>query len=111
MQFGCQWLLQCRSGQISILITLASLIVANWYDEIPVVLLATLIAVSLSKPQLAIFTLPGFMVYRIKNYGVQKAAQLILYLICSILILTVPLFLAYPNWIPDFISDFQQNPS
>lgn len=99
------------SGQISILITLLFMIIAIWDDEMPVILLAALMAVGLSKPQLAILVLPGFLIYRIKKHGFQKTIQLGLYLVCCSLVLTLPLFLAYPNWFPDFIAEIQQNPS
>lgn len=99
------------SGQISILITFIFLVIATWNDEMPTFLLAALMALGLSKPQLAILVFPGFLVYMIMHEGVQKTVQFLAYLTASILILTVPLFLAYPNWFPDFILAFQQNPS
>ena len=99
------------SGQITILITLVFLIIATWDDELSALKLATLLAVGLSKPQLAILALPGFMFYRIKKYEIQGAALLGVLLMCSILILTIPLFIAYPGWFPDFLSEIQQNPS
>jgi hypothetical protein len=99
------------SGQISILITLLFLVAATWNDEMPAILLAALMAVGLSKPQLAILVLPGFLINRIKKSGIQNTLQLVAYLIGCILILAVPLFLAYPNWFPDFVLELQQNPS
>jgi len=87
------------------------MVIAIWSDKMSVLLLAALLAVGLSKPQLSILVLPGFMIYRIRTYGFQKAAQLILYLIGCILLLTVPLFFAYPKWFPDFMLNVQQNPS
>ena len=98
------------SGQITILTTLTLMIAAIWHDEMPVLWPALLIAVSLVKPQLAILAVPGLLAYRIKEYGLQKAVELIFYLIGCLLIITTPLFLGYPNWIPDFIWALQQNP-
>lgn len=99
------------SGQISILITLTFLVIAIWNEDMPLLLLAALMAVGLSKPQLAILVLPGFMVFRAKKYGIQKGILLLVYLIGSILLLALPLFLAYPNWFLDFVWAVQQNPS
>ena len=99
------------SGQFSILTTLLFMVVVIWNNEMPMLLLTLLMAVGLSKPQLAIFVLPGFILYRIRTYGIRNTVQLIAYLICWVLILTIPLFLAYPNWLPDFILEIQQNPS
>src|SRR6266498_1697504 len=98
-------------GQISIFITLVFIGFAIGNERMPLLLLAALMAASLPKPQLAIFVLPGFLIYRIKKYGIQKTIQLLASFVGSIFILTLPLLLAYPNWIPDFILEFQKNPS
>ena len=99
------------SGQISVLITLLFLVIAIWNDRMSVAHLAALIAVGLSKPQLAVLVLPGFLIYRLRHYGVRSVFQLAAWLLAWITALTIPLFLAYPNWIPDFIFDLGQNPS
>lgn len=99
------------SGQITILLSLLFLIIGIWGDEMPAFLLAGLMALSLSKPQLAVLVIPGYLIYRIKKYGIQKTIRLILYLVAWILILTIPLFLAYPRWFPDFLFALNQNPS
>ncbi len=98
-------------GQISIFITLVFIGIAIGNERMPLLLLAALMAASLPKPQLAIFVLPGFLIYRIKKYGIQKTIQLLASFVGCIFILTLPLLLAYPNWIPDFILEFQKNPS
>lgn len=99
------------TGQISILITLIFLTIGRWNDRIPPLLLAALMALGLSKPQLAVLVLPGFLIYRLKESGWRQAAQLVVYLAGSILLFTVPLFLAYPDWFPDFLVALQKNPS
>lgn len=98
-------------GQITILITLILLMLGVWGDGMPVFFLAFLMALSLVKPQLSILVLPGFIVYRIKRYGFRKTIRLMIYLALWMLLLIVPLFLAYPSWIPDFIFALKQNPS
>ena len=99
------------SGQVSILITLALLAAVLWSDKMSVGWLAILMTISLSKPQLAVLVLPGFMIDTIKKEGAQKSFHLLLYLIGCILLFTIPLFVAYPAWFPDFIWSLQQNPS
>ena len=99
------------AGQISIPVTLAMLTLAIWHDEMHIFWLAALMAIGLSKPQLAILVLPGLMIYRLKAQGFQKTFQLGLYVLGCILVFLIPLFIAYPNWIPDFVSSIQQNPS
>lgn len=99
------------SGQISILISLVFLLAAYREERSPVLLTAFLLALGLSKPQLAILILPGFLVYTWKNLGLRRAAQLLLGLAAWLLVLMVPLFLAFPNWLPDFLWAMRQNPS
>ncbi|MDQ2692109.1 MAG: DUF2029 domain-containing protein [Chloroflexota bacterium] len=99
------------SGQVSILITLALLAVVLWSDKISIGLLAILITISLSKPQLAVLVLPGFIMDTMKKDGAQKSVHLLLYLMGCTLFFMVPLFVAYTDWFPDFIWSLQQNPS
>jgi hypothetical protein len=98
-------------GQISILIGLVFLIAAYREEESPVLLTAFLLAVGLSKPQLAILVLPGFLAYTWKNRGLRRAVQLLLGLAAWVVVLTMPLFLAFPDWLPDFLWAMRQNPS
>jgi hypothetical protein len=100
-----------RLGQITLLITLAFLLVALWEDRIPALLSAFLIAVGLSKPQLAVLVLPGLMFHMVRKYGPKRAFQFTALVVASILILTIPLFLAFPNWLPDLALELQSNPS
>lgn len=100
-----------RLGQITLLITLIFLIVVLKEDKFPRLLSSLLIAIGLAKPQLAILVLPGFLFYKITKEGWTKTIQFIILLGVSILMLTVPLLLASPGWLPDFVSALQKNPS
>jgi hypothetical protein len=99
------------SGQVSILISLVFLLAAYREKKSPVLFTAFLLVVGLSKPQLAILVLPGFLGHTWKDHGLRRAAQLLLGMAAWVLVLTVPLFLAFPGWLPDFFWAMRQNPS
>lgn len=100
-----------RLGQITLLITLIFLVVVLKEDAIPGLLSIFLIAIGLSKPQLAILVLPGFLFHKVKEEGGIRTLQFIILLIISSLILAVPLFLVSPGWLADFMSALQKNPA
>lgn len=100
-----------RLGQITLLITLIFLIMVIKEYKFPRLLSSLLLAIGFAKPQLAILVLPGFLFYKITKEGWTKTIQFIILLGISILMLTAPLFLASPGWLPDFLSALQKNPS
>jgi hypothetical protein len=100
-----------RLGQFSIGITLLFLVVVIWYGKLPVLLSAVLLAIALAKPQLVIFVLPGFLFSHYRNNNIRDTIRFVGLLLAGSLVLTVPLFIADPNWYVDFIAAFQQNPS
>lgn len=98
-------------GQFSIGITLLFLVATIWHDQLPLPFSALLLAIALSKPQLAILVLPGLLVSIYKRKGAQQTALLVVLLLAVILALTIPLFIASPSWYVDFVTELQQNPS
>lgn len=100
-----------RLGQFSIGITLLFLVVVIWNDKLPAILSALLLAIALSKPQLAIFVLPGFLFSSYQKNGARDTLQGIGLLLACILILMIPLFVVQPDWYIDFINTFQENPA
>jgi len=99
------------SGQITVLIALVFIIAATFSEDIHPFFLAALIAIGLSKPQLSVLVVPGLLIHRIRVHGFSKTVGFGLLVILCMMIMTVPLFVAYPNWIPDFLFEVQQNPS
>jgi hypothetical protein len=73
---------------------------------------AFLIALALSKPHLGIPALLGFSYH---HYAARGGLRPMLLLWARIgiasLLLCLPLFIAYPNWIPDMITAMSQNPA
>jgi hypothetical protein len=97
-------------GQITILICLLLLVITIYGRNLHPLLLALLIAITLSKPQLTIFILPGYFYTYLKENGSSRAIKLIFFLFLAIGILSLPLFIFYPRWINDFIQNLIRNP-
>jgi hypothetical protein len=70
-----------------------------------------LIAPILAKPQLAVLALPGLWIAALRTGGRRGALLFPAAVAGGALLLTVPLWIAYPNWLPDMISAQQANPS
>jgi hypothetical protein len=96
-------------GQISILICLLFIIISNYKDSLSPQTLAFLFAFSLTKPQLGLFVLPGFIYAYFRNNGHQKTIRFLIYLGLAIGILSLPLFVLYPAWLGDFIFNLTHN--
>lgn len=85
-------------GQFSIFVTLMGLVSAIFLERQKFLPTGLLLAVSLTKPQLNLLLLPGFLLalWRIRN-----AKAVIFFLIAlagSIIWLTLPLWAVYPGW-------------
>ena len=98
-------------GQITILICLLFMVISIYGRNMHPFLLALLIALTLSKPQLIIFILPGYFFSYLKENGSSRTLQLIFLILLVIGILSLPLFIFYPQWISDFIQSLTGNPT
>jgi len=98
-------------GQITILMCLIFMAISIFEDKFHPFVIALLIALTLSKPQLTIFFLPGYFFSYIQERGFSRAMQLLVYLLLAIGISTLPLFVFYPSWITDFIQNLAGNPA
>lgn len=98
-------------GQLS-LFGMSTLLLASYFVKrgniAPAGFLA---AVSLSKPQLAIFAIPGLLIASYRSGGWTRSLSFTGYLVFSILILMVPLWLLYPPWPFDFVDGLSKNPT
>ncbi|MGB5844848.1 MAG: glycosyltransferase family 87 protein, partial [Anaerolineales bacterium] len=97
-------------GQITVLICFLFMVLSIYGQKLHPLLIAILIALTLSKPQLAIFILPGYIYSYIKENGSSQAVKLIFLIFLSIGILSIPLFIYYPRWIIDFFQNLMENP-
>ena len=98
-------------GQTTILICLLFMVISIYGRKLHPLLLALLIALTLSKPQLTIFIFPGFFYSYLKENGSSRTVNLIFLIFLAIGILSLPLFILYPPWINDFIQSSTGNPA
>ncbi len=97
-------------GQISITITLC-IIFAGYFlgneQQWPV---AFFIALACSKPHLASLVVLGISCRYYAHGGIKALVSFLGTVIFFVLVLCAPLFIAYPNWIPDAIKSMTHNP-
>jgi hypothetical protein len=97
-------------GQITILICLIFLVITVFEPKLHPFLIAVLIALTLSKPQLTIFVLPGYFFAYLRENGISRTFKLGSYSILAVGITSLPLFFLYPQWISDFVHNQLVNP-
>ncbi len=97
-------------GQYTVFATTMFLLAAYAVSNKKILLAAFLVAIALAKPQLGFLVVPGIAVACFKLYGLRKAIQYLVYLSLITLLFSLPLFLGYRNWIPDFVTALQNNP-
>ncbi len=97
-------------GQISITVTLCLILAVHFIQKEKHWLAAFFVALAFSKPHLALLAMLGFSFY---YYQQDKFKSMFAFwgrvLVIS-LALCIPLFVAYPNWIPDALHAMTQNP-
>lgn len=69
------------------------------------------VAVALAKPQLGILVVVGLALRAYRLQGRRGAAVFVTAVVVWCALLTLPLFLLYPGWAPDFILSLRQNPA
>lgn len=97
-------------GQFSITAALAWVLAVCFLEKDRHWISAFFITLALSKPQLGFLAILGLSYSYFQNRGFR--AMLILWgqIFVMCLILCLPLFIAYPNWIPDAIISMRANP-
>jgi hypothetical protein len=100
-----------RLGQITIIITLFFLAIAFLKDRLPLPVVALMIVLALSKPQLGILVVPGLLLAYYREDGPRRAFTLLGMMALWTAILIVPLFFGSANWIADFVAALRKNPS
>lgn len=98
-------------GQFSIFAVLIFLVIVYYRQKISVCLSAFLLAVALSKPQLAFLFLPGFFYNLYRSVGSKGTLKYLIALAGSCLFLSVPLFFGSLDWLSDFSAQLGRNPS
>lgn len=97
-------------GQIGLTVTLCMILATYFITKEKHWLTALLVAIGLSKPHLGILVVLGLSVHYYKQGGLREIGAFYLRVALMIVILCLPLFFAYPNWIVDMISELQSRP-
>jgi hypothetical protein len=96
-------------GQVSLIICLVLFILAKYRNILNPIVIGFLLACSLAKPQLIVLFLPAFLIIYFREQR-KKFWRAIMYTILGIILFCLPLFLFFPNWIPDFLHNLSVNP-
>ncbi len=99
-----------KYGQISLIICLLLFIVILKLNQWKPIVLGLILAVSFTKPQLIVLFLPAFCVVLYREKGLKTVFKTIAFSFACALVFCIPLFLLYPNWIPDFAHNILSNP-
>ncbi len=97
-------------GQISITVTLCLVLAVHLAQRDRHWLSAFFVAVAVSKPHLALLTALGLSFYYYQNAKLKGMFSFWGRILVISLALCIPLFAAYPNWIPDALHAMTQNP-
>jgi hypothetical protein len=97
-------------GQFSLTTTLCWVVVVSLLENDRRWASAFLIALALTKPHLGLLALLGLGYRDYRNSGIRAAFYFWMKIFAACLVMCVPLFVAYPNWIPDAIVSMRSNP-
>jgi hypothetical protein len=98
-------------GQFSITAVLCWLIAVRFWDDARFKWLSALLtAVALSKPHLGTLVMLGLLYHDYAHGGARRVISSVVWVAVMCLVLCLPLFIAYPNWIPDMLTSMMSNP-
>ena len=96
-------------GQFSITVMLCLMLSAYFSDNQRNWLAACFLALALSKPQLGIIAVFGLSVFYFQRNGFRGVFYFGLQTFLMALLMSLPLFISYPAWIPDWFRSMQAN--
>lgn len=97
-------------GQFTLLAMFVLMLAALWLEFRSIWLIGFLIAVSLSKPQVALGGVLGVLVFTFQRNGWRGTLSLMVSVAVWSLILVTPLWLMRPDWLKEFAISLGQNP-
>lgn len=97
-------------GQYTIFAVISFLLATYVFAKGKLFWTAFFVAIALAKPQLGFLIVPGIAIACFHRDGLKSAIKYISYLIVITVLFSIPLFIGYWNWIPDFFAALQQNP-
>lgn len=95
-------------GQISILSALSLLLAARLVEKMPW-FSAFFLALGMAKPQIGFLVLFGLCIHHFQQGGFTRIFRYGAQTFLAAIVLSLPLFIAEPNWIPDWIASLQSN--
>ncbi len=96
-------------GQFSLMTTLCAVLAAHSIMREKHWLGAFLLALALSKPHLMSLTMLGLSVWYFQRGGAGSMLGFWLRTVAAASVLCLPLFIGYPNWIPDALASMTSN--
>ncbi len=96
-------------GQVSLFICLVLLLLVIYRKRLNPIVIGLLLCLSLTKPQLLVLFLPAFLIIYFREQGMKKFLKVILYSFLWVFASCVPLFILFPHWIPDFLTNLSAN--
>lgn len=97
-------------GQFSVTVTLCWIFATCFLEKDKPWVAALFIALAISKPHLGLLAMLGLSYHYYLRGGFRLMFLFLARVFAMCLILCVPLFVAYPNWIPDAIMSMRANP-
>ena len=97
-------------GQFSITVTLCWVFAVYFLEKDKSWMSALCIALALSKPHLGFLAILGLSVRDYQSGGYRAMFSSWVRILTMCLVLCIPLFVAYPSWIPDAIVSMGKNP-
>ncbi len=97
-------------GQFNLLALLLLLLTFDLLMQERFILAGFCMAVALAKPQIAFLALPGYWILSYHRGRWRGAWLFPAAILLSTALLTVPLWIGYPAWVPDFLRALTENP-
>jgi len=97
-------------GQIGLTVALCMLLASYFVTKEKHWLVALLVAIGLAKPHLGSLAALGLSVYYFNKGRIRTLFAFYLRVALMVLLLCLPLFLAYPQWIVDMIAQLRSRP-
>jgi hypothetical protein len=97
-------------GQFSVTVTLCWVFATYFLEKDKHWLAALFIALAMSKPHLGFLAMLGLSYHYYLRGGFRTMFSFWVRIFAMCLMLCIPLFVAYPNWIPDAIISMRANP-
>ncbi len=98
-------------GQFSLLTVFLLLVAARLVRQRHYTWAGLAVVLTLTKPQLVVLALPGLWLAVLRRGGARGALRFTAAAVLGTAVTTIPLWIAYPGWLPDLVQVVLGNPS